>query len=345
MSNTKSITELSSCPKVSIIIPSLNGLELLKISIPSLLKTQYPHFEIIVVDNGSSDNSASFLSKEYPSISVVEIKEKIGTTNAYNVGLYTANGELVSFLNNDMEVDPNWLLPLVLAMNRDKYVAACDSKYLNYFERKKIDHSGGAGRFIDKFGNSISRGGGEEDKGQFNTQEEVFYGLSLFRRDLVIKVGGFDASFFAYYEETDLSWRLHNFGYKTLFVPESKIYHMGSATTSIKDPAKQSNPKKKTFIFHFYKNRLRMLIKNQSGFQLIFSVAICLFDYCGLCFLWLLTGKSDYIPTILKALIWNLINLNDTFKNRFKRKKNSSDLNGILLPYSGVWKTRGSIVS
>jgi hypothetical protein len=327
-------------PKVSIIIPNWNGLKLLKISIPALLKTHYPDVEVIVVDNGSSDGSVSFLSEVYPKVSVISLKENKGMVIAYNIGVSAAHGSLVSFLNNDMEVDPGWLLPLVLAMDDNECVACCDSKYISYYERDKIDDSGGAGRFMDRYGNAVNRGGGEIDKGQLNIPQEAFHGLALFKKDLLSKVGGFDESFFGYYDETDLCWRLHRFGYKTLFIPESVIYHMGSTTSTERISWSKTKKKmRKTMVFHIYKNRLRMLIKNQSGVSLMFSVLVCLFDFCGQGVEWLLTDNQEYVPILGKALIWNLRNLKGTLQNRIRFKNESTEFSKLFLPYSGVWKT------
>jgi GT2 family glycosyltransferase len=340
MSHQENIAKMRNYPKVSIIVPTFNGLGLLKKTIPSLLKTNYPNIEVIVVDNGSSDGSVSFLSKVYPDVSVISLRENKGITIPCNLGASAAHGSLVSFLNNDMEVDPDWLLPLVLAIEFNERVACCDSKYMNYFERDKIDWSGGAGRFIDNYGNAVNRGGGEIDKGQFNIGE-AFHGLSLFRKDLFMRVGGFDESFFGYYDETELCWRLHRFGYKTLFVPESVIYHMGSVTTT-----GMHNKKKppKSIVFHYYKNKLRMLIKNQFGTILIFSVLVYLIDLSGTGIRWLLMGNQDYIPILGKALIWNIRNFKGTLKSRIRFKNESTDFHKLFLNYSGVWKTRGGFL-
>ena len=337
MSFEKNEAKMRNYPKVSIIMPTFNGLELLKISIPAVLKTHYPNIEVIVVDNGSSDGSVSFLSKVYPKVSVISLKENKGIVIPHNLGASAARGSLVSFLNNDMEVDPDWLLPLVSAVESNECVAGCDSKYINYYERDKIDPSCGAGRFIDKYGNSVNRGGGEIDKGQFNIQEEIFHGLSIFKKDLFMKVGGFDESFFGYYDETDLCWRLHRLGYKILFVPESVIYHMGSATSSIGGSKKKL---KKIIMFHFYKNKLRMLIKNQFGISLIFSVLVYLFDLCGIGIAWLLIGDQDYVPILGKALIWNVRNFKGTLQNRIRFKNKSADFYKLFSPYSGVWREK-----
>ena len=182
-------------PCVSIIVPNLNSMQLLKKCISSLLQTDYPNFEIIVIDNGSKDEDIELFLRRYPEVRVVRLRQNMGVPFAYNLGLSLSSGEFVSFVNNDMEFDPAWLKHLVYTLQSDPSLAGCDSKYLNYFKRNIIDTSGGAGRFIDKYGNAIVRGGGEYDKGQFDKREEVFYGLSLFRKKLIQKVGRFDEKF------------------------------------------------------------------------------------------------------------------------------------------------------
>jgi len=331
MSNEKKKTETRNYPKVTIIMLTYNGLEVLKISVPAVLKTHYPDFEVIVIDNGSTDGSFSFLSKMYPSVSVISVKPNKGWDIPSNLGASVAHGSLLAFLNNDMEVDPDWLLPLVLAMESNERVACCDSKLVNYYERDKIDAAGG---FIDNYGNTVNRGTGEIDKGQFKTQE-VFHGVSLFKKSLFLKAGGFDESFFACYDETDLCWRLHRLGYKILSIPESVIYHMGGLTSSKK--------KSKATVFNFYKNRLRMLIKNQFGLFLVFSILVYLLDLCGAGIRMLLVGNQDYIPILGKALVWNMRNLKGTLQNRI-RFKNNADFKKLFLPYSGVWKIKGGVV-
>ncbi|MGD0644274.1 MAG: glycosyltransferase family 2 protein [Candidatus Bathyarchaeia archaeon] len=334
MSHEKEKAEALNYPKVSIIILTFNGLEILKISLPSVLKTNYPNFEVIVVDNGSSDSTVSFLSKMFPSVSVISIYPNKGIDIPFNLAASAAHGSLLAFLNNDMEVDPDWLLPLVQAMDNNGRVACCGSKLIDYSERDIIDSAGG---FIDNYGNSVNRGTGEIDKNQFKIQE-VFHASSLFKKDLFMKAGGFDESFFIYYDETDLCWRLLRSGYKILSVPESVIYHMGSHTIS-----KSSTRKPKSIVFHFYKNRLRMLIKNQFGFSLMFSVLVYLIDICGSSIRMSLIGNQDYIPILGKALVWNLQNLRGTLQNRIRFKNKSADFKTLFLPYSGVWKRRGVV--
>ncbi|XES78261.1 MAG: glycosyltransferase family 2 protein [Candidatus Bathyarchaeia archaeon] len=333
--NKNENTAVRDFPKVSVIILNLNGMKLLQKTLPMLLKTNYPDMEVIVVDNGSCDGSVSYLKQNCPSVTVMSLKENVGITIGNNIGASVANGKYLAFINNDMEVDSEWLTPLVMALEADSSIGCCDSKYLNYFERNKFDVSCGAGRFMDKFGNCLNRGGGQVDTGQFDCRQEVFHGMAIFRKDLFAKAGGYDASFFAYFDETDLCWRLHRMGYKIVYIPESIIYHMGSATSSVSSAKKKKM--KKPIAFHFYKNRLRMLIKNQFGFSLIISVSGYLLDAVGLGLNFLLSGDRDYVGVLGKAVFWNLKNLGGTLQNRHNFKCVSDDFKSLFLPYSGIW--------
>jgi GT2 family glycosyltransferase len=297
------------------------------------MKTNYPNFEIIVVDNGSSDRSLHLLREEYPTINVIPLGSNKGVGHAYNAAMEATSAEFVSFLNNDIEVDPNWLRPLVLRIQNDSKLAGCDSKYLNYFNRTIIDDSGGAGRFIDRFGNSFNRGGGETDGEPYNKPIEVFYGMALFKKDLVKMVGGYDERFFAYYDETDLCWRLHRLGYKIEYVPQSVIFHMGSATTY----ASPGNMKP-IFTFHFFKNRLRMLIKNQFGRELALSLVVYLCDLFGITGMWVKKRRHGDIPCLAKALLWNLSNLGNTLQHRIRVKNEYREYERLFVPYSGIWR-------
>lgn len=333
MSKEKSL-EINNFPLISIIVPTFNGLNFLKKCIPSLIQTNYPNLEIIVIDNGSTDKSASFLESNYPSVILIQFKHNMGIAYAYNAGIKLSSGSYVSFVNNDMEFDSNWLISLLLTLVNNDKIAGCDSKYLDYYDRKRIDKSVGVGRFMDRFGNGLSIGGGECDKGQYDIDMEIFYGLSLFKKDLVIKAGGFDEKFFAYAEETDLCWKLHRMGYNIQYVPESKIYHIGGGTTTLYKEGKKI--KKDIFIFHSYKNRLRMLIKNNFGFTLLFSILIYFFDISVTIIGYMLIKNPSYILMVLKAVFWNIKNIKDTLTRRKQLSSMNPDLSYLFIPYCGI---------
>jgi len=325
--NKEKSLKLFNFPLISIVVPNFNGLHFLKKSIPSLMQTNYPNLEIIVIDNGSNDTSVSFLEINYPSIILSQFKDNMGVSIAFNTGLKLSSGNYVSFVNNDMEFDSNWLLPLFLKIINNDKIAGCDSKYLNYYERKIIDSSGGAGRFMDRFGNHFTRGSGECDKGQYDKSQKVFQCLSLFKKDLIIKAGGFDEKFFAYCDETDLCWRLHRMGYDIQYVPESIIYHVGHGTT---------NKFEVFFAFHSYKNKLRMLIKNNFGFTLLFSILIYFFDLSGIIIYEMLRKNPLHVLMALKAIFWNIKNIKDTLIHRKRYSSMNPDLSNLFIPYHGT---------
>lgn len=333
MSREKSL-EINNFPLISIIVPNFNGLNFLKKCVPSLMQTNYPNLEIIVIDNGSMDKSVSFLESNYPSIILIKFKHNMGVAYAYNAGIKLSSGSYISFVNNDMEFDSNWLIPLFLTLINNDKIAGCDSKYLDYYDRKRIDKSVGVGRFMDRFGNGFSIGGGECDKGQYDIGIEIFYGLSLFKKDLIIKAGGFDDKFFAYADETDLCWRLRRMGYDIQYVPESKIYHIGGGTTTFHKEGKKI--KKDIFIFHSYKNKLRMLLKNNFGFTLLFSILIYFFDLSGVIIYWILIKNPLHILMVLKAVFWNIKNIKDTLIHRKRYSNMNPDLSHLFKPYHGT---------
>jgi len=330
MSKEKTL-EVNNFPLISIVVPNLNGIHFLKKSIPSLMQTNYPNLEIIVIDNGSKDKSVSFLENNYPSVILIKLNHNMGIAYAFNAGIKLSSGSYVSFVNNDMEFDSNWLLPLFLTLVNNDKVAGCDSKYLNYYKRDFLDC---AGRFMDKFGNSINIGSGEHDKGQYDKSQKISHGLSLFKKDLLIKAGGFDEKFFAYKEETDLCWRLHRMGYDIQYVPESKIYHIGGGTTMSHKEGKKKL--KVIFMFHYFKNKLRMLIKNNFGFTLLFSILIYFFDLSGMMIYWIFTKNPLYILMALKAVFWNIKNINNTLYHRKQFSSMRSDLSNLFIPYHGI---------
>lgn len=321
------------CPKVSVIVPNLNGLELLKICIPSLLKTDYPDFEIIVSDDGSDDGSVQFIREHFPGVQLVESGHTGGFGKACNAGVMKSRGELVAFMNNDIEVDPGWLSPLVAHLLEDQGLAGCDSKYVNYFRRELIDC---AGRFLDRYGDSLDRGAGEPDRGQYDVVQPVSYGLALFRKDLIEKVGGFDEVFLVYYEDADLGWRLYRMGYRVDYVPASVVFHMHGMTTSQAKSGKKRLKSK--YLFHFYKNRLRMIIKNQSGLELGFAMMICLYDMFALTMVYLATSNGECMLMMMKGLAWNLSNLGNTLISKRALNLKATPASMPFMPYSGTWK-------
>jgi len=245
--------------KTAVVILNWNGKDWLKKFLPTVLRYS-TDATIFVADNGSTDDSKSFLTQEFPTVKVIKNKENLGFAGGYNKVLSQINAEYYVLLNSDVEVTEGWISPIIKLMDSDKNIAACQPKLLDYNNKGKFEYSGASGGFIDNLGYPFCRGrvfdSLEEDKGQYNDAIEIFWatGACLFIRESHFwEAGGLDEDFFAHQEEIDLCWRLKNKGYKIMVVPKSVVYHVGGGTLSVGSPFKT----------HLnLRNNLFMLFKN-----------------------------------------------------------------------------------
>ena len=322
-------------PFVSVVILNHNGLRHLKDALPSILRTNYSNYEIILVDNGSSDRSAEFVTRNFPSVKIVRSKCNIGAAGGYNLGISNAKGEYVAILNNDIEVDCEWLQPLVKILEESPGVAAVDAKYLNYYDRKRFDTSAAAGRYIDFVGNCFTRGVDDEDRGQYDEITRIFTCCTMFRREVFKEVGLFDQDFFYGFEDADLSWRMLLRGYQILYAPSSRIYHKvgGTSRTSTRDKRHKPN-----FYFFWKRNKILILLKNYSGKTLFRLLPLVLFEHLVYIIYWSVKRDKQYSFESLKALFWILRNFNTVWaKHRFVqsiRKMKDREIMKIMAPYS-----------
>lgn len=216
--------------------------------------------QIVVADNGSTDDSVEFLRTNYPQIQLVINDTNYGFAEGYNKALAHVEADYYVILNSDVEVTPNWIEPVVELMESDEKIAICQPKLLSHINRENFEYAGGAGGFIDRFGYPFCRGRVfstlEKDEGQYDDVREVFWatGAAMFvKAPLFHKLGGFDSDFFAHMEEIDFCWRAKNSGYKVMYCPASKIYHVGGGTLPPSSPFK-------TFLN--FRNNFALLYKN-----------------------------------------------------------------------------------
>jgi GT2 family glycosyltransferase len=253
--------------KVAIVILNWNGAKLLRQFLPSVIQFSKGDFaEIIVADNGSTDDSLSIISKEFPEVKVLDLKQNFGFARGYNETLKQIEADYFVILNSDVEVTSGWLESPIKLMEADKKIAAVQPKILSYNQKTHFEYAGAAGGFIDKFGYPFCRGRifdeVEADKGQYDKIVDIFWatGACMFvRSDLFRAVGGFDADFWAHMEEIDLCWRLKNRGFRVVYTPESTVYHLGGGSLSY------DNPKK---LYLNFRNNLWLLYKNLPANQL-----------------------------------------------------------------------------
>lgn len=268
-------------PKIAVVILNWNGKSFLERFLPVLLE-RTPSAEIIIADNASADDSVSFLRNNYSGIRVIQNDRNYGFAGGYNVALSQIDADYFILLNSDIEVDYNWLEPLIATMESDSDIAACQPKIIDFYDRNRFEYAGASGGFIDKLGFPFCRGrifnSLEEDHGQYNDQTDVFWASGaclMVRADIYRSVGGLDKDFFAHMEEIDFCWRLHNHGKKVRVVPESRVFHIGGGSL----PKKSSH---KTYLN--FRNNYILLYKNLKRDKIFKILTIRLFmDWFAAC--------------------------------------------------------------
>lgn len=247
--------------KVAVVILNWNGQALMEEFLPSVIAhTPSDLADIIVADNGSTDQSISMLKEKFPSVGIILLDKNYGFAEGYNQALKQIEHPYTVLLNSDVEVTPGWLNAPLAAMESDSQIAGVQPKILAQRNKAYFEYAGAAGGFLDRYGYPYCRGRVlhiiEKDHGQYDTEADLLWatGACLFiRTNLYKEVGGLDAGFFAHQEEIDLCWRLRSRGYRLVCTPSSIVYHVGGATLSVESP-------RKTFLN--FRNNLLMLYKN-----------------------------------------------------------------------------------
>jgi len=234
-----------SSPKISVIIVNYNGKKLLENCLESLFKTDYNNFEVILVDNNSTDGSMEFVTKNYPKIIVIKLDSNKGFAEPNNIGAKIAKGEYLLFLNNDTVTTTNFISEMVKVLEKDEKIAICQSLLLK--PDGNIDSSGD---FIDKMGIVYNSKTKTDEIKEISSARGA---SMLIRKKIFDKLGGFDEKFFFSFEDVDLGWRSWILGYKVVIVPNSIVYHSAGKTSSNFKPE---------VAFHGLKNQLSMKITN-----------------------------------------------------------------------------------
>ena len=282
--------------KCSVIILNWNGAEMLRTYLPSVVANT-ADAEVIVADNGSTDNSLDVLAHEFPTVKTILLDRNYGFAEGYNRAIDQVNSEYVVLLNSDVETPEGWLRPLLEYMDAHPKVAAVQPKIRSWRKRAYFEHAGAAGGYLNALGYPYCRGrrvwGVEQDKGQYDTVVNIdgTTGACMCVRTQVYKdLGGLDASFFAHMEEIDLCWRMRNKGWKLACVPQSMVYHLGGGSLSYDNP-------RKAYLNH--RNNLLMIYKNKQHPYGVLFVRFFL-DYAAAC-VYLLQGHPKSCKAVFEA--------------------------------------------
>jgi GT2 family glycosyltransferase len=203
---------------------------LLPTCLSALREQTWRDFEVIVVDNGSTDDSLALLGTSFPEAGIVALSENLGFAAAANEGIRRARGEILVLLNNDTQADQHWLANLITCLESHPEAGLAASK-LRLFDDRQVIHS--AGDCVTLAGIPVNRGVWQTDHGQFDGDEYVFSacaGAAAYRRSMLGDVGLFDTAFGSYCEDVDLAWRAQLRGWRCVFAPQAVVYHRLSAT-------------------------------------------------------------------------------------------------------------------
>lgn len=288
--------------KVSVVILNWNGLELMKQFLPSVVEhTPSDIAEVVVADNGSDDGSLEWLREAYPTVKIVALDRNHGFAGGYNRALEQVDTPYYLLLNSDVEVKEDYVTPLLRVLEADKDTAVVMPKIRAQRVPEMFEYAGAAGGLVDRLYYPYCRGrvldSVERDNGQYDAPCEVFWASGaafLVRADLYSRFGGFDADFFAHCEEIDLCWRFQRAGYKVMYEPAARVFHLGGGTLD------NASPKK---LFLNFRNSLYMIHKNApSGKVFTTIVSRMLFDGM-IATVYLLQRKPSYFAAVFRAHI------------------------------------------
>lgn len=299
-------------PLVSIVSVQYGHPEVTVEMVKSLRKISYPNIEIIIVDNDSPGENPEMVKEECPEIIYLTSDKNLGFAGGNNIGFKAAKGKYILMLNNDTEVEPGFLEPLVEKMENNPQIGIVSPKirffhspdtlqYVGYEPINPITQRGGA------------KGFGEKDTGQYEKDEEASYGhgaAMMISMDVIKKVGLMADIFFLYYEELDWAHRIRDAGYKIYYVHNSLIYHKESISTGGRVSPLRA--------YYMTRNRILYLRRNFHGFTFILAVLYQLLIAVPKNALMIaIKGNPKFIRAYAKGVMWH-------FAHMFDRKVHES---------------------
>lgn len=307
-------------PLVSVVIVGYSAKHFLPECLGSLTKGVYKNIEVLYVDNGSTDGTSEYIKKHFPKTTLLENSKNLGFSPAHEGILERINGDAVLLLNTDTILDKNLLNELVMALYEKKDIGAVQPKIVMYPEKDKID---AIGSFFLMNG-LLYHFGYEKDQnlGIYNKPMEIFStkgAIMLIKKEVLDKVSFpkydnrkasiFDQDYFTVFEDTDLSMRIWLAGYKILYVPTARAYHIGGGTVK--------KMMKSFVLFHGEKNRLATYLKNLSPKYLVKVLPRIIIMLQVECLAYLIMKRRiDIAFAIQKAILWNIFHLKEILKKR-----------------------------
>lgn len=287
-------------PLVSIVTINYNQLELTCQLLDSLRRVTYPSVEIIVVDNHSKEDPTPVITEKYPEVKLIVSEKNLGFAGGNNLGIVASRGEYIYLLNNDTEVHPGVLEPLVELFDTHPDAGVASSMLLYFNSGETIQYAGST-RINPFTGRSKRIGHMEKDLGQYAAirETELAHGAAMMvPRSVIDKVGMMPEFFFLYYEEVDWCESIKRAGHKIFFVPTSRVYHKESMSVGKGSTLKT---------YYMTRNRLLYMRRNTAGIMkfswIIFFLLLSLPKNAAL---FALRRDGEHGRAFWKGLLWNL---------------------------------------
>ena len=309
--------------KVCVVIPSWNAADLIGACLRSLEAQTYP-LDIIVVDNGSVDNSVSVVEKGFPEVRLIKLLKNTGFDGGVNAGIRPALAEgydAIALVNNDVVLEKGWLERLVAVLETHKDTGIVSAKQL-HMDKKHFDSTGD---FYSIWGMPFPRGRNQPDTGQYDQAEELFSApaaATLYRAAMFKEIGIFDEKFFAYFEDVDISFRAWLAGWKVRYEPKAEVYHHIGATS-----AKLGSFSR----YHSIKNFFMLYVKNMPGWLFWKYLPLFLIQGARLGASSILRGGGlAYFRGLAKAVLYAPWVLADRYRIQSRRKASSKTIDALL---------------
>jgi len=303
----------------SIIIVNWNAKEFLNGCIESLLSQSFTDYEIILVDNASSDDSVNFIKDNFPQVTIIQNKNNVGFAEGNNIGIKNSQGEIIVLFNPDAVADKNWLSQLVDSLQSSKKIAAVTGKMYYLGDKYGKDAVFCTWSKIDPYSASPSNFHNDES----TSKVDYLSGAAMaIKKDVLDKIGLMDSDYFLYFEETDLCARMIRAGYDLMYVPSAIVWHTVS-------PLSNSENK----IYYMERSRVRFALKNFDSTYLISFFFIFLGETLAVIFRDIKNRNFSRTKIRLKAISWNISNLKNTLNIR-KKHLSTLEKNGTIQSYN-----------
>jgi len=264
----------------TIIIPNYNGIQYISECLKSIFADKVT--PVIIVDNGSTDNSVEFIKINYPEVKLITLNENTGFCHAVNIGIKAASTDYVILLNNDTIINPGFTTALTEAITKAPHIFSASAKMLDMQNPDLIDN---AGDFYNALGWAYTRGKGKSSK-RYQKETPIFSacaGAAIYRRNILEELGYFDENHFAYLEDVDIGYAARLRGYRNIFCPSAEVLHAGSAFSGSRYNEWKTDLASRNSIYLIYKNMPFLQLLLNLPFLLIgFFIKFIFFCFKGM---------------------------------------------------------------